>query len=125
MPYPFLAGSTVEADVAGIEGLFIGDAPIVTDSAPALANIAQWQVCVLLPTGITPYVPATHTAAAPDKIVVSQVAVTTGKQAPYYVAAALNHNMLVWPATLDTYAKRKEAVLGSMIIIGHAKPPAA
>lgn len=123
--YPQLAGFQSEGVVAGIEGIFIGDAPIVTDSAPALAAIQQWQLCVLLATGITPYVPATHTTAAPDKLVVSQVAAAIGQQCPYYVAAALNHNLMVWPATLDTYAKRKEAVLGSMIVIGHAKPPSA
>lgn len=123
--YPVLAGYQSEGVVAGLEGIFIGDAPIVTDSAPALAAIQQWQLCVLLATGITPYVPATHTTAAPDKLVVAQVAAGIGKQCPYYVAGAFNHNLMVWPASLNTYALRKEAVLGSMIVIGHAKPPSA
>lgn len=124
MVYPKLAGDR-SVDTGAAVGLFAGDSQIVTDSAPALADIAQYQVCVLLATGVTPYVPATHTTAAPDKLVVAQVAVVSGKQAPFYSAGFFNHNVLVWPGTLDTYAKRKEAVAGSMISVGHAKPPSA
>lgn len=118
MPYPILAGSR-DGSAAAPAQLFAGDGPVVTDSAPALANIAQWEVCVLLANGVTPYVPATHTTAAPDKLVVSQVAVTSGQQCPYYTAAPLNHAVLKWPASLDTLAKRKEAFQGSMIVINH------
>lgn len=124
MAYPRLAGDR-DVTVAAVVGLFTGDAEVRTDSAPALADIAQYQVCVLLATGVTPYVPATHATAAPNKLVIAQVAVTTGKQAPYYLSGEFNHNVLVWPGTLSTYALRKEAVLGSMIQIGHAKPPSA
>lgn len=124
MPYPRLAGDR-DQSVAAVVGLFTGDAEVRSDSAPALADIAQYQLCVLLATGITPYVVATHTTAAPDKLVIAQVDVTTGKQAPYYLSGEFNHNLIGWPASLDTYAKRKEAVLGSMIQVGHAKPPSA
>ncbi len=121
MTYPRLAGDR-DATTAAAVGLFIGDSPIITDSAPALADIAQWQVCVLLNTGVTPYVVADHSASIPDKLVVAQVGVASGKQCPYYSAAKLNHNMLVWPAGVNTYALRKALVAGSMISIGHAKP---
>lgn len=123
--YPRLAGFALEGSVAAVQPLFTGDAEILTDSAPALAAIAQYEVCVLLATGVTPYVPATHTTAAPNKLVVAQVGVASGQQCPYYMAGDFNHNLLVWPASLSTYALRKEAVLGSMIKVGHAKPPAA
>lgn len=118
MPYPNLAGSRDDTAAASPQ-LFAGDGPVVTDSAPALADIDQWEVCVLLATGITPYVPATHTTAAPDKLVVAQVGVVSGAQCPFYKAASLNHAVLIWPAALDTLAKRKEAFLGSMISINH------
>ena len=124
MPYPRLAGSR-DQSVNPVVGLFTGDAEVRTDSAPALAAIAQYQVCVLLATGVTPYVPATHTTAAPNKLVIAQVAVASGAQAPYYLSGEFNHNLLVWPAALNTYALRKEAVLGSLIQIGHAKPASA
>lgn len=123
--YPRLAGYQAEATVAGIEPLFTGDAEVLGDSAPALADIAQRQVCVLLATGVTPYVPATHTTAAPGKLVIAQVAVSTGQQCPFWTHGDFNHNLLGWPAALNTYALRKNAVLGGGIKIGHAKPPSA
>lgn len=122
MVYPRLAGDRDSASAAPPQ-LFVGDSEIITDSAPALADIDQWEVCVLTATGVTPYVVATHAALVPDKLVVAQVAVTTGKQCPYYSAAKLNHELLVWPATVNTYALRKELVQGSMIQIGHTNPP--
>lgn len=124
-PYPKLAGFQSEGTVAGKEPLFAGDAEVLSDSAPALAAIAQWQVCVLLATGITPYVPATHTTAAPDKLVIAHHTAASGQQTNYYLAGNFNHNLLGWPAALDTFAKRKEAVLGSQIMLGHVKPPSA
>ena len=122
--YPQLAGDRSQ-DIAVDGPLFAGQKDVVTESAPALADIAQYQVCVLLATGVTPYVPATHTTAAPDKIVVAQVAVVSGKQAPFWTHGKFNHNRLGWPGTLNTYALRKEAVLGGGINIDHPKPPSA
>lgn len=125
MPYPELAGFRDEGAVAALVGLFAGDAPIVTDSAPALAALAQFQVCVLLPTGATPYVAATHGAAVPDKLCVAMVATASGAQATLWVAGYFNHEKLVWPAGVNTLALRKELVKGSGIFVGHAKPSTA
>lgn len=124
MPYPQLAGSRDVAVAADIQ-LHLGDAPIVTDSAPALADIQKNQVCVLTATGVTPYVVATHGAIVPDKLVVAHMAVLSGQQCPIWTAGKFNHNALVWPAGVATYAARKELVLGSMIGIDHPKPPSA
>lgn len=124
MSYPRLAGDR-DASVANVPGLFTGDTPIVTDSAPALAAIAQWEVCVLTTTGVTPYVVADHAALVPDKLVVAQVGVAIGKQCPYYLRGHLNHTKLIWPAGVNTYALRKALVAGSGIDVGHAKPPSA
>jgi len=124
MVYPLLAGDR-DVSIGVPPQIFIGEAPIITDSAPALAAIAQWQLCVLLPTGITPYVTATHTGDALRKIVIAQLAVAIGLQCPYYTAGKFNHNLVIWPAALSTYALRKEFVEGTMIQIGHAKPPSA
>lgn len=118
MPYPYLAGDRDDSFTAPVQ-LFAGDAEVITDSAPALANIAQYQVCVLLDTGVTPYVPATHTTQAPDKLVVAQVAVSTGQQCPYYSGGKFNHEVLVWPAAVNTFALRKSLVQGSMLQVGH------
>lgn len=118
MTYPTLAGDRDQSAAAPAQ-LFAGDSEIITDSAPALADIAQWEVCVLTDTGVTPYVVATHTGDALRKLVVSQVAVVTGQQCPYYSAAKLNHAVLVWPATINTLALRKSLVQGTMIQLGH------
>ena len=118
MPYPYLAGTRYEA-VAGALQLFIGDAPIVTDSAPALANIKQWEVLVLSDTGVTPWDGTASDAAAPMKLVVAQVPALAGQQCPYYTEAKLNHEVLVWPAAVNTYELRKNAVQGSGIHVGH------
>ena len=116
--YPKLAGDASDAHAASPQ-LFAGEAQVITDSAVALAAIAQWEVCVLSASGITPYVVATHGAAIPDKLVVSQIAVASGKQCPYYSAGKFNHAVLKWPATITTYAARRELVQGTMIQVGH------
>ena len=121
--YPRLAGYQDEGSVNAPVHLFTGDAEVLGDSAVALANIAQYQICVLLTTGVTPYVPATHTEGAPNKLVIAQVAVSAGQRAPYWTHGDFNHNLLGWPAALSTFALRKEAVLGSGLRIGHEKPP--
>ena len=124
--YPRLAGDRDSASAASPQ-IFVGDSEVITDSAPALAVLTQWQVCVLSATGVTPLTDVMVTTNADDvvgKIVVTQVAVDTiGKQAPYYSAAKLNHVLMGWPALLDTYAKRKAFVQGTMIQIGHTNPP--
>lgn len=125
MGYPRLAGYVDEGTKAAPVHLFTGDAEVLGDSAPALAAITQYQLCVLLATGVTPYVVATHTTAAPDKLVIAQVTVASGKQCPFWTHGEFNHNLIIWPASLDTYAKRKEAVLGGGLKIGHEKPPSA
>lgn len=123
--YPRLAGYVDVATKDAPVGLFTGHAQPLTDSAPALANIAQWQLCVLTDTGVTPYVVATHGSIVPDKLVIAQVGVLSGQQCPYYIGGDFNHNLIVWPAGVNTYALRKALVAGSMIMIGHAKPPSA
>lgn len=119
MAYPQLAGTRDSVKAAALQ-FFIGDAPIVTDSAPALAAVKQWEVLVLSATGVTPWDGTEAAATAPNKLVVSHMAVpTVGDQVPYYTAGKFNHEVMVWPASVGTYEKRKAAVQGAMIQIGH------
>jgi hypothetical protein len=118
MAYPTLAGDR-DASYPAAPQLFAGQSEVITESAPALAAIAQWEVCVLTATGVTPWVVATHGAIVPDKLVVAQVAVASGQQCPFYSAGKFNHAVLKWPATINTFALRKEAVQGSMVQVGH------
>lgn len=124
MVYPNRAGFLDEGSVAGIEGLFAGDAQVRSDSAPALAAIQQYQLLVLTATGATPYVEANHSALKPDKLAIAHMAVAQGERALFYTAGCFNRHKIVWPAQLNTFALQKEAVLGSGISIGHPKPGA-
>lgn len=122
--YPQLAGDR-DTSVLVAPQLFMGDAPIVTDSAVALADIQQWQLCVILPTGIKPYVVADDAASSPDKLVVSQIAGLTGARIGFYSAGKFNHEVMVWPASITTFPVRRALVAGSMIHVDHAWPPSA
>lgn len=119
MAYPTLAGDR-DTTFTGIEQIFAGHSEVITDSAPALAAVQQYQLCVLLPTGVTPFVPATHTTQAPDKLVIAHIAVATvGQPVPYWSKGKFNHELVIWPAGVTTFAARKELVQGSMLQVGH------
>ena len=116
--WPPVAGVETQNRDAAIQP-FAGEAPIVTDSAPALANVAYLQLCALTTTGITPFVTATHTAA---QAVIAAANATTGEGAPYYDAGKFNHEAITWPASLNTLALRKAYLNGTMIKVGHLLP---
>lgn len=96
--------------------LFIGEAYICTDSAPALAAVAKYQVLALTATGVTPYVVGTHNG---QQAVIAAQAGAIGGQIPYWNAGKFNHAVLIWPAGLDTLAKRKAELAGSPLMVGH------
>lgn len=116
--YPTLAGDR-DATFGRPRQLFAGDSQLITNSAVALADIAQHQVCVLTATGVKPYVVADDGAKVPDKLVIAQVPVLAGQDCPLWIAGSFNHEALIWPAGVATYAARRELVLGSHIQIGH------
>lgn len=122
--YPRLAGARDDS-FTQLDPFIVGQDEIVTDSSVALADIDQYEVCVLTDTGVTPYVVATHTGDALRKLVVAQHAVASGGRINYYTKGKFNHNMMIWPATVNTYALRKSLVQGTMLQIGHVKPPSA
>lgn len=105
--------------------LFAGEAPIITDSAPALADIEQYEVVILTETGVRkidlegsegpPAIPADDGL----KVVIAAQAAKTGQQCPYYTAGKFNHEALIWPEDLDTLEKRKVFVQGTMLHMGH------
>lgn len=114
--YPPLAGQDSQSASAPTQP-FAGQAPVITDTAQSLAAITQYQCCALTPTGITPYVDATHTK---DQLVVAANAASgASKVVGYYTSGHFNHAALSWPAEYDTEAKRKAFVVGTSIHIGH------
>lgn len=103
------------------EQLYAGEAPIVTDAAPSLvANVLKYEVLALTATGLRRL---TLTGDTPDAgsicVIAAQPVAGVGDQVPYFAAGKFNHELLVWPAALDTYAKRRAFFMGSDIHIGH------
>lgn len=113
-------------DIAGFEviagqtpfQLWVGDIQIITDSAPALTAIVKHQVVALTATGVTTFIPGTHTGR--EAVVAAQSA-EIGEQCPYWNEGYFNHEALLWPAgtALDTYAERKALLIGANIRVGH------
>lgn len=101
--------------------LFAGEAPIITDSSPALADVQKWQLLSLTATGVRPFVytGAPETDDDPRTAVLAAVEATTGKQVPYYDAGKFNWEVCVFPAALDTLPKIKAALQGSMLKFAH------
>lgn len=100
------------------ELLFAGDAPIVTDAAATtVATVKKYEVLLLEAAGLRRPDPATDKGA--QCVIAAQAAATIGMQVPYFAAGKYNHEALVWPASLDTYAKRQAFFHGSDIHIGH------
>jgi|SRR5690554_1110598 len=110
------------------EQLFAGEAPIVTDAAPTtVSDVQKYEVLVLEATGLRrPDVvgdPEAEPPVLPDTgakcVIAAQAVAKVGEQVPYFAAGKFNHEVLVWPDELDTYAKRQAFFLGSDIHIGH------
>ena len=96
------------------ELLLAGDEPPKSDSAPALATFQKYEVAALTATGVTTFVPGTHTAA--QLVVVAQPVNAIGKMCPYFNAGKFNHAALIWPSgtALDTYAERLAFCTGTV-----------
>lgn len=105
--------------------LFAGEAPIITDSAPALEDIQQYEVVALTETGVRKLDPVGDegppvvAADTGQVVVIAAQAVKAGQQCPYWDAGKFNHAALIWPDALDTLAKRKVFVHGTMLHMGH------
>lgn len=97
-----------------VEQIWAGDQPPKTASAVAAADIAKYQPCALLATGlITPFVVATHAA---DQFVLAMQACLSGGACQYAWQGVVNDAAITWPAgaSLDTYAERHGFFTGSL-----------
>jgi len=131
MPLNTLAGSTLVDTMAASPQLFAGEAPIITDSAPALATCKKWELLCLTPTGVRPFVWIAAGDAGNDDprtavIAAAPIDVTVGKQVPYYDAGKFNVEVVTFPAALSAPADRltklpaiKAAMHGSMLHFAH------
>lgn len=123
-----LAAGGVEHGPQTYEQIFAGEAPIVTGNAVALADLDKYQVVLLTATGLSEtwdwdgsgtigtagvVLPPVGTNA-----VITAQAGLSGASVPYFSSGHFNHALLVWPAALDTLAKRKAFFASSPIQVG-------
>lgn len=123
-PYPNqLAGNGTHGGYTPFH-LFAGDKEIVTNQfgVPASVAFAQFEVAAVTAAGVLAKLnPAASDGTQIARVVVAQPiksSATPPALAPAYVGAFFNHEALVWPAALDTLAKRKAAMLGTEIQVG-------
>ncbi len=123
-----LAAGGVEHGPYTPEQIFAGEAPIVTGNSVALADLDKYQVVLLTPTGLSETFDwdgsgsigtagVTLPAQGINAVITAQAAVT-GQNVPYFSSGHFNHALLVWPAELDTLAKRKAFFASTSIQVG-------
>lgn len=113
-----LAGSSTYSP-SDPSSIYAGEAPIVTGRAPALATITKMMLCALTTTGVTPYVVATHSAS---QMVLAAEDTASGKACPYFQKGYFNPAVITWPASLNTLALQKAALMGSELMIERLLP---
>lgn len=117
-PYPSLAGNV---DLGSFEPtyLFAGEKKIITQPFPVGAgDLAQYQVVAL--DADNKLVPHNPEAADTTKVMIG-VATNAAKantSVGVYTSAFLNHEVLVWHASLDTFDKRRAASLSCEVDVG-------
>lgn len=111
MPVNDLAGGATYGPLVP-QQLLAGEGPVITDSAPALANMAKYSLGALVATGVTPFLVGTHSAA--QAVLVLQPA-TNGGTCQYAHTGVFNDALITWPAgaAIDTYAERRAFFTGT------------
>lgn len=100
--------------------LFAGEQDIITDGGEVAIAFAKYQVIAKNAAGkLIPYDPTVADAPAAVAIGIANEAGTVGSYAPYYLGGGFNHEALVWPATVDTLAKRQAVFDRTNIHIGN------
>lgn len=122
MPVNDLAGVSTYTSAAP-EQLLAGDTPLKTESAPVItANVTKYMLIAIRPTGVTPWVWGTDTAA---NAAIAMQAAVVGAQCPYCYEGVINDALIVANsgygtpnAAIDTYAERRAYFTG-LLRIGH------
>lgn len=103
------------------ELLYAGEAPIITDAAVAAAgtdDIQKYEVLALDADGLRRPVLTGEDADTGRACVIAAQPAGAGQDVPYFAGGKFNHEVLVWPAELDTYEKRRAFFHGTDIHIG-------
>ena len=101
--------------------LWAGEAPKVTQTFPPASGVAfeKYEVFAVDATGhAIKYDPAGTAPANKPVGFTAQAFAAGAKGVAGYIAGAPNHEVLKWPASLDTFAKRQAVFLGTPMFVG-------
>jgi len=101
--------------------LWAGEAPKHTDTFPPAPGVAfeKYEVFAVNAAGqAIKFDPAGSDGAEKPVGFTAQAFAAGAKGVAGYTSGAPNHEVLKWPSSLDTYAKRRVAFLGTPMFIG-------
>lgn len=120
-----LAGGRTNLGSTDFEELIAGDAPVVTDYADVVTDgttsFQKFEVVALDTTNnrIIKHVPG---GTGDQKVAVGflsqPIPINSNTQVAYFCGGFFNSDLLVWEASLNTFAKRKAAFLRTPVFVG-------
>ena len=106
MPNSDIAGGrTVLGAIAPVQ-LFAGESKITTTDYVTTIAVTKYQVCSVDGTGQV----VAFNASLGNIVIASQDNAVTGDAMAFFDGGHFNHEALVWPGTLTTYAQRRAVV---------------
>lgn len=103
------------------EQLFAGEIVPHTDAGVSTTAISKYEVVKRSATNTLARTADTSTDSGKDYVIAAQPASGTGVNVPYYDHGHFNADILVWPANLDTFAKRKNFFAGTNISVSQLR----
>jgi len=120
-----LAGGRTLLGTTDFEELFAGEAPVITDYADIVTDgstsFVKFEVVALDRTNnrIIKHVPGgTGDQVTAVGILSQPISISTTTQVGYFAGGFFNSDVLVWEASLNTFAKRKAAFVRTPVFIG-------
>jgi hypothetical protein len=120
-----LAGGRTNLGSTDFEELLAGDAPVVTDYADIVTDgstsFQKFEVVALdtVNNRIIKHVPGgTGDQKVAVGVLAQPIGINSNTQVPYFAAGFFNSDLLVWEASLNTFAKRKAVFLRTPILVG-------
>lgn len=89
--------------------LMAGEAPLITGQGDiGSAAVEQFEV-LMVGAGADAGKLVAWDGTAGAAVAIAATPIAAGKRGPVYEGGYFNHGILIWPATMDTYAERRTA----------------
>lgn len=109
MPYMPLAGGVAVTNIPGLEDLFAGEMPVITDQGDiGSVAVTQFQVLMYGTAGDAGKLVAWDNTPG-TAVAIAATAIAANQRGPIYAGGFFNHAKLGWPVAADTYAERRAA----------------